>query len=217
MLASYEELRQVDVRPYCEPRDGYLYLNWARCIDLLHEYGAEKAYFEPIPNPATGGSLYWTDIEFADKNNKINRCYETRIKIVIDDKEFVMQTPVINGANPVKDNSMDQLRVWSSMCRSFVKGVAIHTGLGFDLWLKEEEKTLETVPTASEELATAPQKKVIKDTCKAHKVDLDAWLTREGTTLEKLTATQAALMIRAFNGRGWGDESGEQGEAGGDQ
>jgi len=34
---------------------------------------------------------------------------------------------------------MTQQRVWNSMCRSFVKGVAIYTGLGFDLWLKNEE------------------------------------------------------------------------------
>ena len=50
-----------------------------------------------------------------------------------------MQSPVMNGANPVKDNSMSQQRVWNSMTRSFVKAVAIYTGLGFSLWLKEEE------------------------------------------------------------------------------
>ena len=33
MLKSYKELRQIDVRPYCEERDGLLYLNWAKCID----------------------------------------------------------------------------------------------------------------------------------------------------------------------------------------
>lgn len=45
----------------------------------------------------------------------------------------------MNGANPVKDNSMSQQRVWNSMTRSFVKAVAMYTGLGFSLWLKEEE------------------------------------------------------------------------------
>lgn len=216
MLPSYEELRAVDVRPYCEPRDGYLYLNWARCIDLLHEYGAETVYFEPIPNPQTGGSLYWTDIEFADKNKNINRCYETRIKVVIDDKEYVFQSPVLNGTNAVKDNSMNQLRVWSSMCRSFVKCVAIHTGLGFNLWLQEEEKALEVVPVAVSELATDAQKKIIKDTCREHGIDLDAWLSREGTTIEDLTSLQAALMIKAFAERGWGGD-GYEGEADSDQ
>ena len=34
-----------------------LYLNWAKCIDLLHENGAEAVYFVPIPNKRTGGSV----------------------------------------------------------------------------------------------------------------------------------------------------------------
>lgn len=139
MLKSYEELRKIDVTPYCEQRDGALYLNWAKCIDLLHENGAENVYFIPQTNK-DGGSLFMTDIEFSDNKSNTNRCYETRIEIHIDDKTYLMQSPVMNGANPVKDNSMSQQRVWNSMCRSFVKGVAIYTGLGFDLWLKEEQK-----------------------------------------------------------------------------
>lgn len=142
-LKSYEELVKVDVRQYCEERDGFTYLNWAKCIELLRQNGATEVYWEPIPDPQTGSSLRKTDIEFKDKNNNTNRCYETRIKVVIDDKEYEMQTPVMNGANPVKDNSMSQQRVWNSMCRAFVKCVAIHTGLGFNLWLKEEYNKLE--------------------------------------------------------------------------
>ena len=70
---------------------------------------------------------------------------------VIDDQVYEMQTPVMNGANPVKDNSMSQQRVWNSMCRAFVKCVAIHTGLGFDLWLKEEyNKMYAQIPETGE-------------------------------------------------------------------
>lgn len=139
MLKSYEELRKVDVRPYCKERDGFLYLNWAKCIDLLHENGAEKVYFIPV-STERGSSLIETESEFIDKYGVKNRCYETRIEIHIDECIYYMQSPVTNGANPVKDNSMNQQRVWNSMCRSFVKGVAIYTGLGFDLWIEEEEK-----------------------------------------------------------------------------
>ena len=38
-LKTYEEMRKIDVTPYCEERDGMIYLNWAKCIDLLHENG----------------------------------------------------------------------------------------------------------------------------------------------------------------------------------
>ena len=86
--SGYEELRKVDVRPYCEERDGMLYLNWAKCIDLLHEHGAENVYWLPIPDPNTGNSLRMVNKVFTDKNNVSNQCYETRIMVVIDDKTY---------------------------------------------------------------------------------------------------------------------------------
>lgn len=138
MLKPYEELRKIDVTPFCEDRDGAKYLPYNKCIDLLHENGAETVYFLPVPNPKNGSSLYESETVFEDKNGVTNRCYETKIEIHIDDKVYYMQSPVMNGANPVKDNSMSQQRVWNSMTRSFVKAVAMYTGLGFGLWLDEE-------------------------------------------------------------------------------
>ena len=139
-LKSYKEMRDIDVSPWVEKRDGADYLNWAKVVDLLHENGAEKVYFEPIVNEVTGSSLFMTEKEFTDKNGTSNRVYETAVKIVIDDLEFTQRGPVTNGSNPVKDNSMTQQRLWNCQTRLFVKGVAIRTGLGFNLWLKEEEK-----------------------------------------------------------------------------
>ena len=140
MLKSYEELRKVDVSEWIEKRDEADYLNWAKVVDLLHENGATKVYFEPVVNPNTGSSLYMTEQIFTDRNGISNRVYETAVKIVIDDLEFIQRGPVTNGSNPVKDNSMTQQRLWNCQTRLFVKGVAIRTGLGFNLWLKEEEK-----------------------------------------------------------------------------
>ena len=139
-LANYDELRKVDVSKWTENRDGADYLNWAKVVDLLHENGAEKVYFEPVVNELTGSSLYMTEKEFTDKNGTTNRVYETAVHIVIDDLDFIQRGPVTNGSNPVKDNSMTQQRLWNCQTRLFVKGVAIRTGLGFNLWLKEEEK-----------------------------------------------------------------------------
>lgn len=137
-IKSYAEMRKVDVSSFTEKRDGNDYLNWAMCKELLHQNGAEVVYFEPCVNPSNGSSLFMSDQTFVDGKGNLNRCYEVRVHIVIDDLEFDAQFPLMNGSNPVKDNSMSQQRVWNAQTRAFVKGVAIRTGLGFDLWLKND-------------------------------------------------------------------------------
>lgn len=142
MIKSYAEMRDVDVSPYVEQRDGADYLNWAKCKELLHKNGAEVVYFEPCVN-ANGSSLFMSDQIFTDSKGNTNRCYEVRVHIVIDDLEFEAQYPLMNGSNPVKDNSMSQQRVWNAQTRAFVKGVAMRTGLGFELWLKNMDEKVE--------------------------------------------------------------------------
>lgn len=139
-LKNYEELKKIDLSKYIVKRDGADYINWARIVDLLHENGAKTVYFEPVVNPLTGSSLYMTDQVFTTgKDAKTNRVYETAVRIVIDDLDFIQRGPVTNGSNPVLDNSMTQQRLWNCQTRLFVKGVAIRTGLGFNLWVKDEE------------------------------------------------------------------------------
>lgn len=146
MLKSYSELRKINVQPHCEYRDAkddngkkikVPYLNWAKCKDLLHENGAEIVYYTPLYNEK-GHSLFMFEVEFVDKNGMKNRCYEVRVETVIDDKTFTMNYPLLNGTYIVRDDTMNQLRVSNAQARCFVKAVAIHTGLGFDLWLKDE-------------------------------------------------------------------------------
>ena len=143
MLKSFNELRKVDVSPYIDTRDGGLeYLNWAKCVDLLHENGAEVVYFDPLVNE-NGSSLFMSSQTFTDSKGNVNRCYEVAVRITIDDLQFVMRAPLMNGSNPVKDNSLSQQRVWNAQTRAFVKGVAIRTGLGFELWSKDFESAAE--------------------------------------------------------------------------
>lgn len=145
-LAPFEELRKIDLSKYIKKRDNADYINWAVLVELLHEYGAKNVYFEPIVNEK-GSSLFMTDQVFTDSKGNTNRVYETAVRIVIDDLDFIQRGPVNNGANPVKDNSMTQQRLWNSQTRLFVKGVAIRTGLGFNLWSRteseDEEKSFE--------------------------------------------------------------------------
>lgn len=145
-IPPFQELRKVDLSEYTKKRDGADYVNWAVIKQLLHDFGSEKVYFEPVAQN-NGSSLIMTDKVFIDRDKRTNQVYETRIKVIIDDLEFEIQGPVMNGSNPVKDNSMSQQRLWNSQTRLFVKGVAIHTGLGFDLWSRieraEDEENIE--------------------------------------------------------------------------
>ena len=204
-LKTWNEMRQIDVIPFCKKRDGMWYLNWAKCIDLLRKNGAEEVYFVPIQNPRTGTSLFESETAFADKNGVTNRCYETRIEIHIDGKVYYMQSPVMNGSNPVKDNSMSQQRVWNSMTRSFVKGVAIYTGLGFDLWLNEEDSGEPNMPSTLEKPASAPKIKTIQNLCAKHCIDGEAWIASNGRTWETLTEKEATQMLLALKDR-YGDD-----------
>lgn len=204
MLKSWNEMRKINVKPFCKKRDGIDYLNWAKCVDLLHEHGAEVVYFEPVA-VANGSSLIMSDLTFADKNGVANRCYETKIKVVIDDKTYYMQTPVTNGSNPVKDNSMNQQRVWNSMCRAFVKCVAINTGLGFDLWVQEENKQELEIPSSLERLASKAKIKTLQDLCVSHGIDGDAWVAMNNKTWAQLTEQDAANMLVAIKAR-YGDD-----------
>lgn len=135
---TFDEMMKIDVSPYVKQRDGIDYLNWAMCKKLLHENGAEVVMFSPVP-AADGSTLRMSNIPFTDKNGAINRVYEVLVHITVDNIEWDIAYPVMNGNNPVKDNSMSQLRVHNAVRRAFVKGVAERIGLGFSLWLDDED------------------------------------------------------------------------------
>lgn len=138
MLKSWNEMRSLDISKYVKRRDKADYLPWASCLKLLHENGAEAVYFEAMVNE-DGSSLFMSNQVFTDKNGGTNKCYEVRVKVVIDNAEYVLSYPVMNGINPVRDNLMTQNAVHKAQMRAFVKCVAINTGLGFDLWLDDSD------------------------------------------------------------------------------
>ena len=147
MLKSFKELFEIDVKPYCDMRKAkddngkeikVPYLNWAVCKKLLHDNGAERVVFTPLVN-SDGSSLFHTERVYGD-GDKTNQCYEVGVHVIIDDLEFDYRGPLMNGSNPVRDNSITQQRIWNCQARLFVKGVAMYTGLGFNLWIDEEKR-----------------------------------------------------------------------------
>lgn len=137
MIKSFSEMRKIDVTPYVKQREGADYLPWATVVDLMHEHGAERVFFTPVCNE-NGSSLFMSEQTFTDKSGNVNRCYEVRIQVTVDDDTFIYSYPLLNGINPVKDNSLNQNVVFKAMARAFVKAIALRYGLGFSLWSKEE-------------------------------------------------------------------------------
>lgn len=145
-LKPYSELVKLDVTPFCERRKSkddngrpieILYLNWAKCKELLHENGAETVYFTPMRD--SNGSFVFCSKEVENKDGRRCGCYFVSVEIHIDEKVFTMDMPLMNGNIVVYEDTLNQLRISNSHARAFVKGVAIHTGLGFNLWVKDGE------------------------------------------------------------------------------
>ena len=138
---SFNEMMAIDVTPFVKKRedaDDAEYLGWAMCKKLLHDNGAEKVLFYPVPTE-DGSTLRMSKEVFTDKYGVTNRAYEVLVHIIVDDIEWDVFYPVMNGNNPVKDNSMNQLRVHNAVRRAFVKGVAERLGLGYSLWLSDDD------------------------------------------------------------------------------
>ena len=136
-MLNREALRDVDVTPYIKKRDGADYLPWGAVVDLLREHGAEIVFFTTVQDEK-GSSLFMSNQVFTDSKGNTNRCYEVRIEVTVDDDTFTYSYPLLNGINPVKDNSLNQNVLYKAAARAFVKAIALRYGLGFSLWSKDE-------------------------------------------------------------------------------
>ena len=193
MLKSWNEMSKIDISKCVEQRDKADYLPWAVCLKLLYENGAEKVAFEPVINEKDGTTLFKTEEKFG-KDGRFNQCYEVRVKITIDDLQFVQNYPLINGTIPITTETLTSLRVASAQARAFVKGVAIRTGLGISLWTKDEgdEEPIITVESAYKGIDSAKKFAQELYTEKLKKLgSLDEVAKAMGTTLELFKAEGA--------------------------
>lgn len=103
------------------------------------------------------------------------------------------------GIGPEKDTVVTE-------DQAFVKCVAIHTGLGFDLWLKEEyNKMYAQIPETGENRASEAKIKTLKNLCVSHGINLERWLRENNRTEQTLTETEAATMLSTIK-RTYGDD-----------
>lgn len=187
MLKGFNELRELDLSQYIKKRDGADYLPWAVCVDLLHQNGAEYVDFEPLTN-ANGSSLFMSEKTFTDKNGNTNNCYEVAVKVTIDDLQFVQREPLMNGSNPVKDNSLTQQRLGNAQKRAFVKGVAIRTGLGFGLWSEDIDDITDVADDLSKHSLKAIKERILEKVTTLMKqgISEDEIAQRNNMTIEEM-------------------------------
>jgi len=146
MLKKFDELYKIDVMPFCKTKKGkddngkvidIPYLNWGKCAELLRDNGAERVYYIPLKNEE--GSYLFTSREVHNKDGRTTGCYFVSVEVHIDDLVFTQDLPLMNGNLVVYDDTLNQLRISNAHARAFVKGVAIHTGLGFSLWVNDND------------------------------------------------------------------------------
>jgi len=133
-LKPFNELFNVDIssetvaRPVKKNSKITLdYLEWANCIKLLYEHGAEKVRYGMLKNEKGYPCFY----NFNGESPFVT------VWVDIDGEVYEEDYPIINGMYPVANPT--QLDINKAKQRGFVKAVAINTGLGLSLWIKEEQ------------------------------------------------------------------------------
>lgn len=133
-LKPFNELIKVDLsnevqkRPVKKNSPLTLdYLEWANCIKLLYEHGAEVVRYGMVYNDRGYPCFY----------NQNGESPFVRVWVEIDGERYEEDYPVVNGIYVV--SNPNQLDINKAKQRGFVKAVAINTGLGLSLWIKEEE------------------------------------------------------------------------------
>ena len=132
-LKPFNELYKLDVKDLIETREDSKgkknsYLSWSTVLALLYQQGAQNVKMSSLSN--TDGYP-----AFFDKNG-IHPF--VKVVVLIDENEYQIDYPVINGYQAVVSPSALDIHI--AQQRAFVKCVAINTGLGLSLWASEEKE-----------------------------------------------------------------------------
>lgn len=201
MLKPYSELVKIDVLPYCDKREAkddkgrkvqVPYLNWATCKNLLHENGAESVYFVPLKAP--NGSYLFMSAEVENKDGRRTGCWFVSVEVHIDDRIFTMDMPLMNGSLVVYEDTLNQLRIANAHARAFVKGVAIHTGLGFSLWCTDKDTELDPDDLSGHSIMAIKRRLESELTAKMQRgMDMDDILSAIGINRRQFDNTMKAI------------------------
>ena len=184
MIQNFTTLQGLDLRDHVSKKPTFSkdratgqlkktgeldYLNWADCLALLYQHGAEKVIFgnvrsrEDHPVFLLDGKLPFV-----------------RVYIEIDGDRRELDYPVIDGSKDIDMDRLTQSDVHNATQRGFVKCVAVNWGLGLSLWQKEEKAAAHTA--SGEDLVAASNIYAIQERIERR---ITALLQR-GRTMEEL-------------------------------
>ena len=141
MIKKFLELSQLDLTRHTQKKPTFFkdkatgnmvktsedkwldYIEWAKVLELLYINGAE--------------SVEYTSELHEKKTNTL------RITLKVDGKETQTDYPIIDGNTII--TAPNQMQIHKAELRGFVKAVAISTGLGLNLWQKEEQMNGDTL------------------------------------------------------------------------
>lgn len=126
MLKSRDELRKSELRGV-RKLDGYDYLPWLTCLDLLYENGAEDVSYDCVDI---------IQVRVPSATGPVNTQALVKVYVEIDGKRRSITHPVALGEFSTNDPTARQIE--AGIQRAFVKCVAINWGLGIDLWVKAD-------------------------------------------------------------------------------
>ena len=138
MLKSFKELIAFDTSSYEQkkptfknkkplPESKWLsYIEWAVVLRLLYDNGAEKVRYGTLLNSTEYPAVFDSNGE----NPFVS------VWVEIDDERYAIEYPVL-GINTYTKKA-GSLNIHTAQQRAFVKCVAINTGLGLSLWIKDE-------------------------------------------------------------------------------
>lgn len=105
------------------------YLNWADCLMLLYQNGAEKVLFGNVRSGADH-PLFLVN----------GTAPFVRVYVEVDGDRRELDFPVIDGSNDISMEKLKQSDIHNATQRGFVKCVAINWGLGLSFWQREDKE-----------------------------------------------------------------------------
>lgn len=105
------------------------YLNWADCLSLLYQNGAEKVLFGNVRSGADHPLFLINGV-----------APFVRVYVEVDGDRRELDFPVIDGSNDISMEKLKQSDIHNATQRGFVKCVAINWGLGLSLWQREDKE-----------------------------------------------------------------------------